>query len=165
MKTSQPIVTPIDPEFNLAVLHMAHLAWPNGYDRTPIEPYKDYASMRADWLQRNRIAVYTRYSQRTIFGSSHVNIEFRAWHDSAHLLANADFSFDGELTTYDYQSRQLTQAFPSHPDLNLWHNLLQIEVVEQTREFLRTGLFLTDQRSFAIAKLQTRGLIDWRLTL
>lgn len=147
---------PIDSEFNAIVLHLVRLHVPKGY-RLTSENMDSFEQMKRMFQESGFITVNTGFSDNTIFGSASVNWAFRAWHDSCHLALNADFSPEGERQAAALQQKQLVAAFPTHPKLKYFIDLIDIEVNGQLAHYLNTGQFPADQFQFTLNELKKRG--------
>jgi hypothetical protein len=147
---------PIDTEFNAVVLHMVRLHVPHGYTLTS-ESMDSFEQMKRMFEESGLVTVNTDHSDGTIFGSASVNWAFRAWHDSCHLVLGADFTPEGERRAAELQSEQLKRAYPLHPKLQYWLDLIDIEVNGQLNYLLTTGNFPDNQLQFALDQLKKRG--------
>lgn len=134
----------IDPTFDYIVSLLA----PKGVSYTASD-YADFEEMKSDFLATGRIKINVNHSDKTIFGSPVTNWQFRAWHDSCHILANADFTFEGERKAAALQvSQVLALDGPSLYDKTRWVALIVAEVIGQGEFFIQHNDFPADQREF-----------------
>lgn len=146
----------LDEEFNQAVMAFSLVCWPEGYERTS-EQYESFEAMREAFRTEGRIKINTNFSEQTIFENPEVNWDFRAWHDWCHLWLDAGFDREGETKAAELQKRMLDLSFPSHPKLEFWKTLIDIEVVGQLEYYLQNGAFVSNQIEFAHEQLRQRG--------
>jgi hypothetical protein len=138
----------IDPTFDYVVSLLAPRF------RMASTQFADFAAMRDDFNACGILTVNTDFSDRTIFGTPYTNFQFRAWHDSAHIATNSDFSRDGELRAMRAQIAQVwALTGPSDTDKHRWACIIDAEVSGQLDAFLQTGEFVDDQRSFCVEYL------------
>lgn len=145
-----------DNEFNALVLHMVRLHVPQGYNLSS-EQTQSFEQIKTDFQRDGRLTVNTGFSDHTIFGSASVNWAFRAWHDSCHLQGDYNFSPEGERKACLMQQRQIIAAFPFHPRLQYFIDLLDIEGNSQLAYFQAHGDFPQDQLTFTLTELEKRG--------
>lgn len=140
----------LDPSFNAVVRDMAgqHApAW-RAADDVSFEQLKERT------LRDGYITVWTGASDRTIFGSAHVNHAFRAWHDAAHLAGDHPFTPEGERAAAALQCAQLVEAYGDTPAVRHWCAIVDCEVNGQVEyAALHGGEFPADQLAFAKAYL------------
>lgn len=144
---------PLFPRFNVAVLHIAGVVNPLGWDVSNMAPVT-LAEQKAYARKHGRICVDGRNSLLTIYGDPEVNIAFRAWHDATHLRLNAPFTFAGEIRVCHAQQADIAKIYGQR-EAGLFAHILQIEVIEQAAEFANTSRFPVDQRAFTLARLPT----------
>ena len=149
-------MVPLDRAFNIAVNHMAARVCPTGFDVTMDEAA---APNTLDRLLRHiertgRILVWGGCCDATIFAWGETNAAFRAWHDWTHYILRAPFDLPGERAVCARQQADLALIYPGHPNLPLWHRLLEIEIVGQAVYLTATGSFPADQREFAHRMLE-----------
>lgn len=145
---------PIDSGLNRAIMTMARLSFPNGFDVSSKLGEFDsdsFGSLRRHVAQTGRMVVWPGESDRTIYADPAVNWTFRAWHDANHLAHGFDFSLSGEAATVESQIAELRLVFPRMPER--WAQILRCEVVGQAEHFERFGEFVTDQVAFTLAQL------------
>lgn len=134
----------LDPTFNEVVRRMA----PNKVLYVSTQ-YADFEAMRKDFENTGYLRINTEFSDNTIFGDASVNWKFRAWHDMCHILANADFSPEGEASAgYLMQKQIWTMEGPSFTDKMRWVAIIEAEVNGQGDYYRETGTFPADQLAF-----------------
>lgn len=143
---------PYDRAFNAAVMKMASLVCPAGYDVSD-NPYVALPPLDAQIYfdrisETHRITVWSGASDRTIFGCPEHNWAFRAWHEWTHYILHADFSLDGELAVAHRQCADLARVFGHGPQVEKWQRLIMAEVYGQAAYYARTGEFPADQVAF-----------------
>ena len=145
---------PLFPRFNDVVRKMARFI---PY-KLANEAYVDFEAMKADaaanggWFKVN-----IDHSAYTIFEQPSVNWAFRAWHDSCHLAADADFSEAGEREAMWRMVDQLIDAYGSTPLTLFWVEVIYIEVMGQFYHLQEFGVFPEDQRQFMLDRLEQTG--------
>ena len=139
----------IDPTFDYIVSLLA----PKAISYTASD-YADFAEMKSDFEATGRIKINVNHSDKTIFGSPVTNWQFRAWHDACHILANADFTFEGEKRAASLQATQvLALDGPSLYDKARWIALIVAEVIGQGEFFIQHNDFPANQRAFVAGYL------------
>lgn len=96
------------------------------------DPYSGYDEMRQDMMHNWRLKVYTGGTSSPLL-SDQLNIMFRSVHDAHHIIADADFSLEGEIKAFNHIA-------------SLTHNytlkkLFFSEIVLQAATFYATGSF------------------------
>lgn len=96
------------------------------------DPYSGYDEMRHDMMHNWRLKVYTGGTSSPLL-SDQLNIMFRAVHDAHHIIADADFSLEGEIKAFQHIA-------------SLTHNetlkrLFFSEIILQAATFYATGSF------------------------
>lgn len=150
---------PFDTKFNVAVLRMAEIVCPAGYDiditgeiaPTSLPALNDYIA------RYHRIRVDARHSEGTIFADAEVNWAFRAWHDWTHYTIQAPFDLDGELAVAQRQIADLYRVFGHCRDADRFAKLIMCEVYGQARYYAEHGEFPADQRAFTRNWLNSEG--------
>lgn len=146
----------IDPTFDYIVSLMA----PKRLKYTASQ-FESFDAMRKDFEAFGVLTVNVNYSDNTIFGSPVTNWQFRAWHDSQHIEANADFSSEGERIAASFQQSQIVILDgPSMEDKRRWIALIDAEVNGQLDYYLQHGAFPTNQREFVTAYLLDKWGLD-----
>lgn len=145
--------TPVDPTFNAAVLRMAGIVCPTGFDvkENAEDAPSTYEELLAYVDEHQRLRVWAGASDNTIFGDAEVNLAFRAWHDWTHYTYKHDFSFEGECMTAEAMKADLLKIYPGAS--KVWLALIDAEVAGQAGEYQKTGEFVQDQRSYALGYL------------
>lgn len=103
-------------------------------------------------------------SDASIYSKPRINVAFRAWHDSLHLVLQTDFSYAGEMLTADAHQRALTGqlgCFEAEAKALLW-----ADTAGQTMYHRTHGDFPADQAAFVRAFLAVgpAAALDPRLT-
>lgn len=148
------MLQPFDKSFNAAVLTMANLCWPRGWNVADKAP-ESFEELRAEYLATGRITVWSGGSEDTIFGDPEVNYAFRAWHDWVHIGHSLPFTLEGEKEAADIQKRMLHNRYGETN--RLWAQLIDIEVKEQAKYFAEHKRFPDKQRHFAYHRLLACG--------
>ena len=91
----------IDPTFDYVVSLMAPRF------RVSASQFADFAEMRENYRAFGILTVNANFCDHTIYGSAWTNLQFRAWHDSAHIACDSDFSRTGETAAMRYQIAQV----------------------------------------------------------
>lgn len=145
----------IDPTFDFVVSLMSPRF------RISEHQFPDFAAMREDFNRTGILTVNCDFSERTIYGTAWTNYQFRAWHDSAHIACDSDFSGEGELRAMRHQIAQVwALTGPSDADKHRWSCILDAEVAGQLRHFEQTGEFVSDQRAFTVEYLRRVHNLD-----
>lgn len=146
----------IDPTFDYVVSLMA----PKNI-RYSASQYASFEAMRDDYEATGYLTINVEHSDHTIFGAPSTNWRFRAWHDSQHIAANADFSPAGERVAANRQMDQI--AFlngPTLQDKRRWVALVDAEVNGQGEYYAEHGVFPDDQRAFVTQYLLDKWGLD-----
>jgi hypothetical protein len=143
----------IDRMLDAAVLRMAALKFPHGYDVRPDAP-DTLEKLCAHLDSGARMAVFDGGSDQTIFGDASVNYAFRAWHDYHHYRHKLAFDAEGEARACMYQVQDLRDQFGNGARVQHWARLLDAEINGQLRyAAAHDGAFPTNQRAFVLAYL------------
>ena len=78
---------------------------------TERDPYKSFEELQNDVLSNGRMYVYTLHSETPLWDAQ-TNVMARAVHDYDHVLANTDFSVEGELAAYQYSAERAPELDP-----------------------------------------------------
>lgn len=108
---------------------------PNDLKGTFLE-HKDY------FREYGKIRIWKGASNNTIYGSSNVNLYFRAWHDHTHITNDLGYSPIEESIVAEIQKSQLPE------DWIIERKLIDIEVTGQVQYHYLNGEFVKDQRQF-----------------
>lgn len=149
----------LDTDFNKAVLSIANKLVPS-YDISDNAP-NTYKDMVKYFKEHGKLCIYNGASDKTIFADSNVNIAFRAWHDYYHLTKELQFTDLGEYIVSNYQATDIMVYCLENnklDKLNLWLNLLDIEINEQVQFFNENNYFIEDQYKFTLDKLKERNI-------
>jgi hypothetical protein len=96
-----------------------------------------------------KIHIWNGASDNNIFGSTGMNLMFRAWHDYTHITNDLGYSFLDESITAEMQQAQLPA------DWLYEKKLVHCEIVGQAMYFMKNDRFAEDQRSFTQWFLRT----------
>ena len=143
---------PFDRRLNAAILHIANLLFPIGFDVSADTP-STYRQLRAHLDAGNRMVVYNGGSDGTIYADPEVNYAMRAWHDWAHYRHNNDFSVGGEAANCAVQCAQLRELYGDCPTTARWCEILRAEIIGQRLYYERHKRYVNDQRAFVEAYL------------
>lgn len=100
------------------------------------ETLKDVVST---FKNTGKLVIWSGASENTIWGDSHSNYLFRAWHDYIHILTLGEFNSQGEKLVALKQMSQVGTIFA---------RFIEIEVIEQLNHFEKNGAFPTNQLEF-----------------
>lgn len=78
---------------------------------TERDPYKTFEELQHDVLVNKRMYVYTLHSETPLWDEQ-TNCMARAVHDYDHVLANTDFSVEGEIATFQYSAERAPELEP-----------------------------------------------------
>jgi hypothetical protein len=146
----------IDPTFDYVVSLMAPKKL-----KYSSKQFASFEEMKKDFEAFGVLTVNVEHSDHTIFGEPRINWLFRAWHDSQHIEANADFSPEGERIAASFQQAQIVGLQGvSVRDKQRWIALIDAEVNGQGEYFISHGSFPVDQRDFVKEWLLTRWGLD-----
>ena len=137
----------LDRGLNAAVLHLADVYCPRGYDVSPTAP-ETLEGLKA----LDRMCVSSGHSEGTIFGDPEVNYAFRAWHDACHLLGDYPFTLEGETDACSMQCNQLVALYGAEK-AGPWCKMLRAEVIGQACYIERWHEFPVNQVKFDLAYL------------
>lgn len=156
----EKIVTAYDVEFNCAIRHMVDalkIRWEAREDAPETFEELRRAFAASGGANGGIIPVSSLNCEDTIYGDPEVNMMFRAWHDSVHLMEGYDFSVAGEAHVAYLQIAQLMALFGPRPE---WAALILSEVIGQAVYMVGHGKFPVKQRAGTIraAKSQWRNL-------
>jgi hypothetical protein len=145
---------PLSEAFNKFVLEQAAkvvYSVIEGYE------YDNFTHMKNDFTLYKYIIVNSQHSENSIFADESINCAFRAWHDSCHLRANANFSPEGEQRAAMLMNYDVLNGDVDEDNVNLFLNLIHIEVIGQGKYFELYGDFPTHQMDFARGYMMGRG--------
>lgn len=145
----------LDLAFNEAVITMAKLTCPRGYDVLSSADYLTrfdgtLEGLREGVRDHGRMVVEAGNSGRTIFDDEEVNHAFRAWHDACHLQGNFAFDLAGEIRASDLMQAQLIHRYGA-TKARPWCLYIEADVVGQTLFHMMHGYFPPDQKAFVRA--------------
>ena len=107
------------------------------------QPYNDVYDMFDD-IDAGKLMISVDNSEHPVFALED-NIAFRTWHDLAHHEVYADFSYTGEVKTYEKQLAHV-EKFSEFPYKDIRHALF-VEVLGQAASYMCTGTF-AQQKGF-----------------
>ena len=137
---------PMDKAFNCMVMTMANITAPSWtVSEDAPETFDELVKVSKE---RGQIVVWNGASDNTIFGEPEFNYAFRAWHDSAHIRANAYFTKAGEVEACQQQIEDMYARYGVSAQTEKWAQMIRIEVIGQAMHFEQTGTFPEDQRAF-----------------
>jgi len=96
------------------------------------------------------LVIWSGASDDTIFDDCRVNWAFRALHDSLHLKTGLGFSIAEEIYLGRLQANQYS---------GILADLVYSEVAEQAEYYRINGVFVPNQKTFAIDSLKSKGLL------
>ncbi len=146
---------PLNRRFNIAVSHIASRLFPTGFDVTesPMSPADMFTAYNESG---GRLLVSSAYSDFTIFADVGINCEFRAWHDSKHILLNLGFDNSGEFAVYQAQLRDIAALYDGRDFIN-FGALLHADIVGQFEFNEKFGKFPENQALFVSEYLRNPG--------
>jgi len=142
---------PLSNGFNVAVQTIARRIFPCGFDVSAEAP-GDYESLLAHHKKTGRILVWSGASDQTIFACPQTNYDFRAWHDSKHVLYELPFTQGGEYVAMTLQQGDI-RALYDGPVADYFCAILDAEIMGQFHYNAAHGGFPVDQISFVKAYL------------
>lgn len=101
-----------------------------------------------------KLLIYSGGSGSTIFADPSVNHAFRAWHDYTHYTCGYDFSTVGEMFTCNQQITDIINVFGAEVAQECIP-YLAVEIIGQRLYFKKYGGYISDQRAFALAYMQS----------
>jgi len=147
---------PLDPSLNQAILHMAKLIFPKGFqvqhadDKTAQQVWKRFDA--------GEFVAPSNNSGYTVFDDPQVNYAMRAWHDWTHWKLRRTFQNVHENQVNDQQKRDLIKVFGRTPQTMRWCKILDADTVGQLQYKKKYGDFPVDQHAFVLAYLNGGGL-------
>ena len=147
------MLEPLSPELNVAILDMAALLLPDGFDISDNAPHT-FDALKRHFHSGRRLVVWSGGSQASIYGDPGVNYAFRAWHDWCHCVGNHDFTLGGEAAACEMQCAQLITRFGDNAVTRRWCRILRAEIIGQALYFERYQRFPDDQYGFVVAYLR-----------
>lgn len=88
--------------------------------------------------------------ERSIYGSAHANMAFRAWHDSLHVAHGLTFEPADEIAVARLHAKACGIIRDAH--------LIWADVAGQVEYFQRFGEFPTDQTAFVLDYMATGAI-------
>lgn len=149
--------TPLDRTLNAAVLHIAALKFPRGFDVSPSAP-DTFEKLCALLDSGARMHVFDGGSDATIFGDASVNHAFRAWHDWHHYRHALPFTPEGEARACLYQVADLVAEYGDNATTRQWARILDAEINGQLAYCAARGAFPDNQDAFTRAYLDNPQL-------
>lgn len=133
------------PEFNEAIIKVVkHLKIQ--YEVVDVAP-STFEELKEHASKTSVLKVWAGESTHTIYGSKEVNYAFRAWHDYTHLLLDAPFTLEGELTVALHQAKMVPK----------FAEVIMAEVYGQALHAIKTGEFPKDQVKFVLNYIKNGG--------
>ncbi len=111
---------PLDPSLNAAIILIAAVLFPDGFDASKDAP-STYKALKAHLDAGKRLVVFSGGCEGTIYVDPAVNHAFRAWHDFSHWKGGHVFSVEGECGVFEMQRQHLLYTFgdtPGNPALD-----------------------------------------------
>ena len=149
---------PLDIHLNVAVMHMAHVVCPSGFEVSDDAP-STFAELISYIDAHRAIKVPSIASEKTIYADREVNYCFRAWHDWCHWRGRHDFSLAGETAVWKMQCDHLRLLYGDSEMTRDWCRILYVEIVVQWLFREKHGAFPEDQMAF------TRNYFEEQTTL
>lgn len=110
-----------------------------------------YAALKSQAAQGN-LKVSTEHNATSIYGAAG-NLTFRIFHDYGHLLYDAEFTTEQEVSLAQTQWRDLVRYIPQE-----WQGVCYVvyraDTVEQSEFEAKTGEFPADQKGFVMGFLK-----------
>ena len=111
----------------------------------------NYNALKAQASQ-GVLKVSTAFNTTSIYGGSG-NLTFRIFHDYGHLLYDAEFTTEQEVSLANTQWLDLKRYLPAEW-VNVCHVVYLADTVEQSKYEAATGQFPEDQKGFVLGFLQ-----------
>lgn len=146
---------PLDIHLNAAIMHMASVVCPSGFDVSDAAP-STFLELMAFIDTHRRITVYSGGSEKTIYADREVNYCFRAWYAWCHWRGRFDFSLEGEAAVWRMQCDHLRLLFGDTETTRRWQKILYAETVGQCCFHERHGHFPDDQMAFTRSFLEAQ---------
>lgn len=151
---------PFSLEFNAAVMRMANIVCPCGYDvdgpDVGLAAPQDLEALNLHIRATGRILVSREHSDNTIFADPEHNWAFRAWHDWTHWYIQADFDLAGEVKVAIQQVKDLAKVY-GETFAERYKPIIFAEVIGHALAKELTGEFPVNQRGFDAAFLDLFG--------
>jgi hypothetical protein len=144
----------------------ARKVWPQGYD-TALDAPETFRALKEEYTKRGRITVFSGASSKTIFDDHGVNLDFRAWHDWAHLqVGGKSFNVDSEAEACQLQC-DMVRARYNGSDADWLCRLIDAEIMGQAKHWAKYKAFVDNQRAFDLAYIANPGQalsMNWSAT-
>lgn len=132
------------PPFDNTILSIVRLYMPDGFDTTPdAERVDSLEKITKIHHKTGRVCVWSGQSANTIFATPEINHAFRAWHDLVHIQESLPFTLQGEIEVCMVQKRHVSH-YCKACHVQPIQRLLEIEVIEQVKHYLKTGKHVKD---------------------
>lgn len=105
------------------------------------------------------LKVSTEHNDTSIYGASG-NLTFRIFHDYGHLLYDAEFTTEQEVSLAKTQWLDLKRHLPAEW-VNVCHVVYFADTVEQSKYEAATGKFPEDQKGFVMGHLAAYFATQW----
>lgn len=113
------------------------------------DEFDSFEAFKKDAALNNGVMkISTEFCDNTIFGSSEINVMFRAWHDEIHIKLNEGFDYMAEARVAFAQISELPEDWREEK------LLIISEVIGQAAYHEKTGKFVDNQRQFTINLLE-----------
>ena len=108
------------------------------FERSSTDPYNSYEDMIKDIIHNNRLVTYIGGTDSV--WDEETNIRLRTIHDWAHYMAHANFTFEGELSTWRWCAGPMVKCMS-----DTVRSILFSEIVLQAAYTLAVGKFPTQK--------------------
>jgi hypothetical protein len=146
--------TPLSPELNSCVVSICNECWPNGFDLSLTDAPNTFKELKREFEQRGKITVFSGNSDDSIYADASINQMARAWHDWAHIQANADFSVEGEGKTCELQCQQISARLGDERAESIIR-VLRADVIGQSLYYEKHRKYVRRQKEFVIAYMES----------
>jgi hypothetical protein len=146
------ISEPISTALNALVANICAECWPDGFDLSTTDAPNTFKGLKQEYERRGRITVFSGNSDNSIFADVTINQMARAWHDWAHIQANADFSLRGEELACDLQCTQISSRFNATEAEGLIR-ILRADVIGQAQYYEKHRKYVRRQKDFVVEYL------------
>jgi len=98
----------------------------------------------------------------TIYGNQYINMLSRVWHDEVHLNNKYNFTYYSETEVCRKQTIEIAKWL-SNKDEYLEYlldivDILEIEIIEQYKHYITTGMYVENQYEFTFNKYKERTM-------
>lgn len=140
---------PVDPEWNVAVRHIANKVCPSGWDEFPTfaEAPTTLADLTAYANEHGRLGIATEDSEGTIFDCADTNVHLRAWHDSVHYRYKLAFNVAGEAAAVYVQCAHVFRVYGVNPRSIRFAQWLLADILGLVIHHKQTGKYPKNKRA------------------